>query len=133
MAPRALAEGGLRGPAQDRFPAAAKETGRNRGLTGSATVYKNEPVDDGGGASTPNWVILAQFRAGIDEISTVAPAGLVAEQINEASTHIISFDPGVPVTTDHRVEIEGRMWTLTAKQDFTDALIDRFEAREVIG
>lgn len=130
--PRAVVHSGLRGPAQEVFPEAGKEQGRDLGLTEEAVVFKNEP-EDIGGAPQDNWVEVGTFRARIDKESTRAPAKLIAEQVNEASIHVISFDPGVPVDTNCRVQIKGSMWFLTGKMEESNALIDRYEAEEVVG
>lgn len=130
--PRGFVHPGLRGPAQEIFPEEAKEYGRDMGLTEEAEVFKNEP-EDIGGAPEDNWVSIGKFRARIDRESVRPAAGEVADQTNESSVHVISFDPGVPVNTNCRVEIKGQMWYLTGKQDVSDPLIDRYEAQEVVG
>lgn len=130
--PRGAVHPGLRGPAQEVFPEEAKEYGRDMGLTEEAEVFKNEP-EDIGGAPEDKWVSIGKFRARIDKESIRPPANTPGEQIVEVQTHIISFDPGVPVDTSCRVKIKGQMWYLTGKMEESDALIDRYEAQEVVG
>lgn len=133
MTPRGLVEGGLRGPAQDRFPEEAKESGRNLGLTGEATILKNEATDDGGGAPVNKWVPVETVRARIDPLTSSARSfrDLVGGQIKEETTHIVSFDAGTAVDTDNRVEIDGEVFAVTAKLERTDPLLERVGVKGV--
>lgn len=134
MSPRALAVGnGLRGPGQDVFPEEAKELGRNLGLDDEAILYKNEPIDDEAGASTSNWVEVGKYRARIDVAGAERSAGLIADQINEGSKSIVSFDPGVPVDSESRIKIRGSMWDVIQVHEVSDPLIQRVEVKEVVG
>jgi head-tail adaptor len=129
--PRAAVRSGLPGIGQDIFPEAAKQSGRDIGLTGEATIFKNEPTDDGGGSLKDKWVEVEKIDARVDPLVAAKPIGLVADQINEESTHIISLDAGADVSTSSRIEIDGKMWAVTGKRTRTDPMIERVEVKGV--
>lgn len=131
MSPRAPVQSGIPGPGQDVFPEAAKESGRNLGLRDEATIYEDQATDDGGGSSKSKWVEVGTVRARLDSIATAKATGLIADQINEESTHIVSFDPETPVTTGSRIKIKEKMWAVTGKRDTSDPLIERVEVKGV--
>lgn len=133
MTPRPLVEGGLRGPAQDRFPEGAKEAGRNLGLTGEATILINESVDDGGGAPKSSWVPGATVRARIDPLTSSSRTfrSLMGDAVTEETSHIVSFDAGTEIDTDNRIEMNGQTYAITAKLDRTDPLLERVGVKGV--
>lgn len=132
MTPRAYAKPGLRGPGQDVFPEDAKQHGRDLGLTEDATILKNEATDDGGGSKVDNWIVQeSEIPGRVDPLSTVKSSGIVAGQVNEESTHVISLDPKATVSTKSRIEIDGKTWAVTAQRERTDELIIRVEAKGV--
>lgn len=133
MSPRAYARQGLPGPGQDRFPEDARETGRDLGLTGKATILKNEPIDDGGGALKSNWIGVETVRMRLDSIKTTMRGSqdLIADQIKEKGSHVASFDAGTDITPEHRLEVNGTIWIITVKLSQTDPLIERVGVREM--
>ena len=134
MTPRALVKGtGLRGPGQDIFPEAAKQEARNIALVEEAAqVFRNTPTDDGGGDVHDKWQPLGNKVAGrIDSVGRKGAEQLFGEQIDEATSHVVTLEPGVDVTPDDRVEIEGIMWTITGQAIFTEAASTRLPVREL--
>lgn len=126
LAPKA----GLPGPGQLKFPEQAKEIGRLLGLTGTAIVLDYTEQDDGGGAKEYSWDPRPPVRARKDTVGGARQAALVAETIDETTTHIITLDGDVPISTDNRIEMEGALWAITAERQVTDQMVTRVEARE---
>lgn len=133
MTPRPPVEGGLRGPAQERFPEAARESGRNLGLTGEVTIFINESEDDGGGVETNKWVAGPTVRGRIDPVTSSSRSfrDLVGDAITEETTHIVSVDAGTAIDADNRVEIDGYTYAVTAKLKRTDPLLERVGVKGV--
>lgn len=125
MSPRAAAPGsGLRGPGQDIFPEEAKQQALDIGLEEEAAqVLKPERVKDGGGDSTLTYVPDGKPVDGrIDIVGRAQGASqVVAEQITESTTHIVTMEPGVSISTEHRIEIEGKTWLITGENIRTQA------------
>jgi len=111
------------------FPEEAKESGQHIGLTGTAVILENEPTDDGGGSLEDNWIPKSEPRARIDPLVTAKAQGLIADQIDEESTHIISLDATANVSTKSRIEINSKVWVVTGKRERTDPLIQRVEVK----
>lgn len=124
MTPRPLSPGaGLRGPAQDVFPEGAKQHARDIGLEEEAAqILKPERKDDGGGDSTTKWVPDGKPVDGrIDIVGRSAgDSRVVAEQVSESTTHIVTLEPSASISTDHRIEIEGKTWLITGENIRTD-------------
>lgn len=131
MTPRAPVTQGRPGLGQEKFPEEAKELGRNLGLTQEITILRNTPEDDGGGAPRSNWAPLATVRGRIDPItsSTRGQREEIADQVKESSTHLATLDPGVDVTTNDRLEVDGVTWIITTKLARTDPLTTRLAVR----
>lgn len=134
MTPRGLAPGsGLRGPGQDIFPEMAKQTARDIGLVeDAAQILKNESVEDGGGDFADKWVPDGKpVDARIDAADRAGNSQVIAEQINESTTHIITMEPGAEVSTENRIEIEGLTWVVTGEQIRTQQPTVRVQVKEL--
>lgn len=134
MTPRTAAKGhGLRGPGQDIFPEQAKQQARDIALEeDAAQVFRNSATDDGGGDFKAEWKPLGEPVDGrIDAVGRKGAEKILGEQIDEATSHVVTLEPGVDVTPDDRVEIEGQMWTITGKAIFTDAASTQLPVREL--
>lgn len=128
-----FAEQGRPGVGQTVFPEEAKELGRTLGLTQEIKILRNKTEDDGGGAPRSNWESLATTRGRIDPItsSTRGQQSEIADQVKEGSTHIVSLDPGVDISTSDRLEVDGDIWMITSKLERTDPLLTRVGARRL--
>lgn len=134
--PRALpAEAtGLRGPGQNIFPEDAKETGRRVGLKEAAVqIFREEQVEDAGGDWSTSWKPSEKrIRGRIDPVGGATGRGdMFAEGIREGTTHIVTMDPGVDVDEKDRIEVEGKMWTVTAEEIVSDPASTMVQVKEL--
>lgn len=121
------------GVAGQIFPEQVKEIARRFGLTGEAIVLRYQSAQDSGGAPDDNWVPDASpVSAQLQPLRNRSTGQPVASQINESSTHIISFDPASGVTSDDRFIMDGVTWIITGTmhRDSGADLVHRFECRE---
>jgi hypothetical protein len=131
--PRPLVRSGFPDAGQIIFPGQAKEAGRNMGLTGKAVLLEEGAIIDAGGAQKKEWNPVGEVRMRIDPVGQASKgvSMLIAESAKEETTHIASFDPGTDITTDHRIELDGKVWLVTTKMERTDPLIERVGVRGV--
>jgi hypothetical protein len=124
---------GLRGPGQEIFTDEAKEYGRDLGLDTTATILRNEPKDDGGGAQKDHWEPIAEnVPARIDIFGRLSQAkGEAADRIDEHTSHIVSFPQGTDCTTKDRLEINGQLWSVLAVQERTGTATFRVEVKGI--
>jgi head-tail adaptor len=124
----------MRGPGQDIFPEQAKQQARDIGLESEAAqILKNEPVSDGGADFTEKWVPDGErVDARIDAVGTRTVEKTFGEAVDESTTHVITMEPSAKVTSANRVEIEGRVWTVTGDMVFTDQATVRVQVKELV-
>lgn len=131
--PRGLAQHhGLRGPGQERFPESPRAQARTLALTGEATVLYRRDVGDGAGAHSYTWSPVAGLEdlpARLDSAGGSGSGGLVAEQINEETTHVIHLEPSVELTASHRLRMAGDDWLVLAIHRHTGAVTLEVEVR----
>jgi hypothetical protein len=121
---------GLRGPGQVHFPEAPKDFGRDVGLTDTADILVLAEVHDGAGGYDRGWTTeTADVPARIDPIGGVDAGDLVAEQVNEDTSHVVSLPDATTVTTSHRVSVGGTVFAVLAVHLRTDELLVRAEVR----
>lgn len=120
MTPRALPAGptGLPGPGQTIFSEEAKELARRMGLKeGAVQILKLEKTKDKGASIKEEYKPQGKaVRGRIDPVGSGHQADRFGEGLREATTHIVSMDPNTPVSVEDRLEIEGRMWTITGDE-----------------
>jgi hypothetical protein len=122
---------GLKGPGQDIFPEQAKESGRRLGLVvGELQLLDYTPTNEAG-STKPAWTPGATVRGRIDPVGSASGPSLMGGAINEASTHLITFDDQVEITTQDRVRGLGHDWRITALRERTERLVTRVEAARV--
>lgn len=113
----------------EAFPYPAREHARQLGLYGSAIIWDNTLVDDGAGDADEDWAARdPAVPARIDPLVAGA-GGTRGGAVDENSTHIVSLYGTDSIDTGNRIEIEGRMWIVTAERDRTDRLINRVEVK----
>jgi hypothetical protein len=114
-----------------------REPGRLRGLlmlalTDSGTVLTRVSADDAGGGVTQTWGTLTE---GVPcRVDPVGGSGrsVVADRVDERSTHVVTAPPGVRVTADDRFVISGRgTFEVTATRDRTAEHASRFEVLRI--
>lgn len=135
MSPRPLVRSGLPGIGQEIFPETAKQMARNIGFKSEyITILRNTPKDDGGGDSTPDWKPVGKPVDGrIDALSRRGVGRVVAEEVNESTTHVVSMDPDADVSTSDRLEVEGVVWTILSEEIHTDKATVRVQVKELEG
>lgn len=135
MSPRPVVHSGLAGIGQDIFPESAMQLARHIGFKPKyVTILRNTPKDDGGGDSTPDWKPVGEPVDGrIDALSRRGQGRVIAEQVNEATTHVVSMDPKAEVTTTDRLEVAGTVWIIMSKEIHTDQPTVRVQVRELEG
>jgi hypothetical protein len=132
--PRPLVRSGLPGIGQDIFPESAKQLARNIGFKSEyVTILRNTPKDDGGGDTIPDWKPVSKVDGRIDALSRRGQGQVIAEQVNEATTHVVSMDPDAEVTTTDRLEVAGTVWIIMSKEIHTDQPTVRVQVRELEG
>lgn len=131
--PRPLVQSGISGPGQELFPESAKQQARDIGLVKELVqVLRNEKEDDGGGDTIDNWKPHGKRVDGrIDALSRRGMGQVIGEQVNEATTHVATLEPGVDVTTNDRLEIEGQVWIITSQEIHTDQATVRVQVKEI--
>ena len=133
---RPLVQQGFPGPGQEVFPEQAREQGRRLGLgttddpLSEATVLRANATNAGGVTKTTWTPDVDAVRARIDPGGAGTP-GVRGDTMDESSTHVITFDQEVTLTTKDRVSIDGATWIVTAVEDRTDKLVQRAEVRAV--
>jgi len=127
--PRAQVFGGLRGPAQVVFPEAAKETALRIGLTGTAEIYANTAgLDATGSPMAPSWhKVAGPVRSRIDYASVEQSDKNFGDRVDERTSHIITLDADIELTSDHQIHTEGKVWVVTAVLERTDKAVTRAE------
>lgn len=132
MNPRRLVQPGLPGPGQTLFSEEAKEEARNIGFKKELIqIIRNTPEDDEGGDTVDKWAPVGKPWAGrIDALTRKGQGQVIGEQINEASTHVVTMDPEAQVLLSDRLEIEGRVWIITSEELHTDQATVRVQVRE---
>lgn len=133
MTRRLVTSGNRPGVAGTIFPDQVKQVGRRFGLTGEATILRYHPGQDSGGAPSDSWTPdSSSVPAQLQPLRSRSVGQPVASQINESSTHIISFDPASGVTSDDRFIMDGVTWIITGTmhRDSGADLVHRFECRE---
>lgn len=132
MTPRATVSGiGLPGVGQERFPQGAKDSGLDLGLMDEVTILEDAETDDGAGSVHSEWTDRETVRGRLDPI-TVSNRGMrdqIGDQLKEESTHVVTVDPGVDLTTANRVRINGQTWIVTAKLQHSNPLTERVAVR----
>ena len=115
-----------------RFPEGIKEFAREVTFKSTGQLLRNSGLDSGG-APRKNWQPYgSQFRCNIQPVGNPTPAGITAEQINEASTHAVNADTGVDVKLSDRVQVDGRTYEVTAVVNKTGAMSRYFEVKEAV-
>lgn len=77
----------------------------------------------------------APIRGRIDPLGAVGGAGrLSGEQIDATSTHTATFDRGVEITSNDRIEdvASGTVFTVNARRQHSDEDVTQVEVRQVI-
>lgn len=124
---------GLRGTARAFAPAGVREAGRALALTDTASLYVEVTTKDTGGADeTDDQLVAVGLPARIDPMGDAVGGRLVAEQVNEDATHVVSLAAGSPVTTGHKVALASApdvRWAVLALHEVTDPVIVRVEVR----
>lgn len=132
--PRAAApDAGLRGPARSWAPDPAREAARDLALDDVASVYSEEVVEVKGMATVEERMVLAGVPARIDPVGVRGGLGLVGDQLDEGSTHVVSLAPDISVTTRHRLVLDSTgdvKWAVTATRRTTDSVLTRVEVRQ---
>src|SRR5689334_16499403 len=121
-------------PNTEVFPEQAKQIGRAFGLTGQATIYRYQSGLDSGGAPNDSWVPdSSPVPAQLQPLRTRGAGETIGSQIDEASTHIVSFDHDSTVTSNDRFLMDGTMWEIRSRmvRDNGAQLVDRFTTRQV--
>lgn len=130
--PRAAApNAGLTGPARTFAPASVREAGRALALTDTVAMFVEHTVKEGGAGRTED-VPDGQVNGRIDPIGDAVGGTLVADQIDERSTHVVSVPAGTSLTTRHKVtctSTNGVRWAVLALHQATDAVLLRAEVR----
>lgn len=124
MTPRALPaqSTGLRGPGQTVFPSEAKELARRMGLKdGAVVILKLIKTKDKGASVKEEYKAQKGVRGRIDAVGGGHQADRFGEGLREATTHIVSMDPDTEVTSQDRLQIEGRTWTITGDEVVSEA------------
>lgn len=133
MTRRLVTSGNRPGVAGTVFPDQVQQIGRRFGLTGQATVLRYSPGQDSGGAPDDSWTPdSSSVPAQLQPLRSRSVGQPVASQINESSTHIVSFDPADDVNSNDRFIMDGQTYIITAtmRRDSGADLVQRFECRE---
>jgi hypothetical protein len=134
--PRQIVKGGLRGPAQELFPEAAKEMGRDLGMEDEQSeiaILRNEGVKKGG-VKEEDWQEVENgVRANIVNAPFGSPASRypTAEQINESATHIFHIDPTADVRSGDHLKRGARTWAVLVVGTRTEQATIYVEAKEL--
>lgn len=121
------------GVAGEVFPEQVQEIARRFGLTGEATILRFSSGQDAGGAPDDDWTADAfTVHAQLQPLRNRSTGQPVASQINESSTHIVSFHPAAGVNSSDRFLMDGTTWIITGTmhRDSGADLVHRFECRE---
>lgn len=134
--PRPPVKGGLRGPAQELFPEAAKEYARELGMEdeqSAVTILKNEGAKVGGVKEDDWQPIATDVRANIMNAQFGAPKSRfsTASQINESATHIFHIDPVVVITSDMRIQRGSREWAVLVVGTRTEEATIYVEGKQI--
>lgn len=122
---------GRPGFSQEAFPEGVRKTGRRLALTEDVVIQRHSVTDDGGGVSEDSYTPdKAAVKGRIDPAGGESPREATGT-INEATTHIVTLEPGTGIRTVDRVAIAGAVWRITAEQVVTDPWVTRLEVREV--
>jgi hypothetical protein len=101
-------------------------------LTETGYVQHKTFSDDGGGGGTAAWTNAGTVDCRVDPIAAVGNEGLVADRIDDRSSHKITCPPETAVEVDGRFEVVGRgVYEVTAIRDRTDEFTRVFEAAQV--
>lgn len=130
---RTLASGsGL--PNTEVFPEQAKETARYRGMRdGALKIGYRQEVNEAG-VKKYTYVWSSAIRGRIDPLGAVGGAGrLSGEQIDATSSHTATFDTGVPISSQDRIQdvASGAIFTVNARRQHSDEDVTQVEVRQV--
>src|SRR6266550_2297134 len=75
-------------------------------LSDTAHVIAGSVIDDGGGGGTTVWTAGSALPCRIDPLT--GKEALVADQIADQSTHIVTLPPGTAVRLENRISITNR-------------------------
>jgi hypothetical protein len=104
------------------FPEEAKELARRMGLKeGAVQILELKKVKDKGANVQDEWIEQAgTVRGRIDPVGSGHQVDRFGEGLREATTHVVSMDPDTRVTVADRLEIEGKVWTITGDEIVTE-------------
>lgn len=102
-------------------------------LPGICQIVTFTETSDGAGGITESWTAGPDTRCRLAPLGS-SPAGVTADRLDERTSHVITLPARTTVTTDSRIQLEGRMWQVTARRTrtATDTLVVRVEVMEVI-
>jgi hypothetical protein len=128
-----LIGGGLPGPGQDIFSDDAKTYARALGMTDLYNVERDEG-EKVGGVKKEDWATIAEHVPGrVDNVSRRLPKGIVADSLNEETTHIIhlNVDPVTDLTAADRIvdPAHDLTWAVLARIHRTDEPTMMLEAK----
>lgn len=134
--PRPLVKGGLRGPAQELFPEAAKEAARELGMEDEESqvdLLRNKGKREGGVVEDDWQTIATDVRANIMNAPFGSPKSRypTAEQINESATHIFHIDPVVEVESGDRIKRGDLTWAVLVVGTRTEEATIYVEAKQL--
>lgn len=131
--PRAAApDAGLRGPSRTFAPNPARDAGRALALVTIADVYRETFVKVDGASTKADVLEASGVAARIDPIASSGGAGgLIGDQIDETSTHIVSMNVDMELTTQHAIMLDGSStrWAVVATHAVSDGVLLRVEVR----
>lgn len=131
MPRKAAPNAGLTGPSRTFAPASVREAGRQLALTDTITLYEEVTIREGGAGRTEDQ-LMGEVQGRIDPIGDAVGGTLVADQIDERSTHVVSVPAGTDLTTRHKVATtttNGVRWAVLALHKATDGVLLRAEVR----
>lgn len=125
---------GLRGPGQEVWGDGMKEEIRSMVFHSEyIKAYVQDSEDEGGSWSneyTPDGI----YDGRIDNVGNAGgEAKIYGEQINESTTHILSFPPDASVDPSQHFEVEGKIWIATSQSVRTDQATVQLQVRELNG
>jgi hypothetical protein len=98
-------------------------------LSDSGRIVSMAGTDDGGGGITQTWTAGSYFPCRINPVGS--RGGVVAEQLDERTTHVITIPAGTAVVPSARFEIANRgTYEITAVRTRTKETIRELEAVE---
>lgn len=101
-------------------------------FTDTAYLLRGTVADDSGGGGTTVWGTVGTADCRIDPMVRGGNEAVVANRLDDRSTHVVTCPPGTPVPIDGRVEVSGRgVYEVTAVRDRTGELTRVFEAAQV--